>query len=247
MNFLPGSTFVARDKACPYLDNRLTTTLYRFDGIDAATYEKLIERGWRRFGRLFFMPLCPGCDRCISLRIDVERFDFTRSFKRVLKANENTRLVIRRPTLSDEHLSLYNRYHEERKTSRGWQHEEPTGASEYCQAFVEGAKNFGYEFAYYRADRLIAVALVDMLPMAISAVYCYYDPEFAHLSPGTFSVLRQALLAREKQVPYLYLGYWVPENKSLSYKARFKPFEVLHGRPTLHEPALWLPGDLSLI
>lgn len=245
MNFLPGSTFITRDKPCPYLENRSTTTLYRFDGVEAPAYEQMIERGWRRFGRLFFMPLCAGCDRCISLRIDVTRFEMTRSFRRILKLGEETRLIIRRPVLSADHLELYNRYHAERHDSRGWQHD-PVGAAEYHQAFVEGAKDFGYEYAYYRDDQLMAVALVDMLPNAISAVYCYYDPDYGYLSPGTYSVLRQIQIAQERGVRYLYLGYWVPENRSLSYKARFKPFETLQGRPALGEPAIWQAADPSL-
>ncbi|MGE4296009.1 MAG: arginyltransferase [Campylobacterales bacterium] len=239
MNFLPGSTFITRDKPCPYLNDKLTTTLYRFDGVDANAYEKLIERGWRRFGRLFFMPMCSGCDRCISLRIDTERFEMSRSFKRVLKTGEAIRLSIRRPTLSDAHLSLYGRYHAHRHESRGWQFE-PTGSAEYYQAFVEGARDYGYEFAYYLGDRLIAVALVDILPRAISAVYCYYDPDYTHLSLGTYSILRQILAARKANIRYLYLGYWVPENRSLSYKSRFKPYETLQGRPTLDDPAVWV-------
>lgn len=244
MNFLPGSTFVTRDKPCPYLQARLTTTLYRFDGVDSPTYEKLIERGWRRFGRLFFMPQCDGCDRCISLRIDTERFIFSRSFKRVLKQAAGIRLEIRRPAISETHLTLYNRYHEARQDTRGWQFER-TGGAEYYQAFVEGARDYGYEFAYYLGDRLVAVALVDLLPNALSAVYCYYDPDQAHLSLGTYSILRQILLARERGVRYLYLGYWVPENPSLAYKSRFRPFEILLGRPALHEKSEWVQCDPS--
>ena len=244
MNLLPGSTFVAQDKPCPYLGGRSSSTLYRYGGIDSDTYTKLVLRGWRRFGHLFFAPVCAGCDRCFSLRIDVAHFRPNRSFRRVLQKNDQTRLIVRRPSLSHEHLDLYNRYHQERKNSRGWHHE-PTGHAEYLQAFVEGGREYGYEFAYYHRDRLVAIALVDMLPMAISAVYCYYDPDHKPLSLGTFSILKQIELARQKSIPYLYLGYWVPENKSLSYKSRFGPFEILQGRPALDQEAFWMPADLG--
>ena len=32
------------------------------------------------------------------------------------------------------------------------------------------------EWTYYVGNRLIAVAYVDALPEALSAIYCYYDP-----------------------------------------------------------------------
>ena len=244
MNLLPGSTFVAQNRPCPYLDDRLSSTLYRYGGIDTTAYEALIMRGWRRFGNLFFAPICGGCEQCYSLRIDTHRFQPSRSLKRVLQKNRDTQLVIRRPTLSSEHLDLYNRYHQERKATRGWQHE-PSSRAEYLQAFVEGARDFGYEFAYYREEQLVAVALVDLLPNAISAVYCFYDPLYKPYSLGTFSILKQIAFAKKRGVSYLYPGYWVPENRSLSYKSRFKPFEILQGRPGLEDEPRWHTPHLA--
>lgn len=242
MNLLPGSTFVAQDRPCPYLRDRRSSTLYRYGGVDARIYEALVMRGWRRFGYLFFAPVCSGCEQCYSLRVDTARFHPSRSLKRVWQKNRDTELIVRRPTISSDHLDLYNRYHQERKNARGWHHE-PSGPAEYLQAFVEGGRDFGYEFAYFREGQLVAVALVDLLPRALSAVYCYYDPLYKPYSLGTYSILKQIAYAKEHNIPHLYPGYWVPQNQSLSYKSRFRPFEVLQGRPTLDDEAIWLAAN----
>ncbi len=83
------------------------------------------------------------------------------------------------------------------------------------------------EWTYYVGSRLVAVAYVDALPEALSAIYCYYDPTEGARSLGTFNILSLLASARERGLPHVYLGYYVAGCQSMEYKRKFRPNEVL--------------------
>jgi arginyl-tRNA--protein-N-Asp/Glu arginylyltransferase len=88
------------------------------------------------------------------------------------------------------------------------------------------------EWTYYLGRRLIAVAYVDALAEALSAIYCYYDPADKARSLGTFNVLSLLASARERGLPHVYLGYYVAGCRSMEYKRNFRPNEVLRSDGT---------------
>ncbi len=231
------------EEQCLYLPDQLSRMRYRvIDYCTPETYTSLLERGWRRFGRIFFRPMCAACEECRSLRVDVERFRPNRSMRRTLTRNLDLRVGLRRASVSDQHLELYDRYHGDMARRKGWSEKSITLLS-YYRTFVEARQDFGHELLFFDGDRPVAVALIDLLPQAISAVYCYYEPELRARSLGVYSVLRQIELARKRNVPYLYLGYWIAGNASMRYKANYRPHGILEGRPGLDVEAVWPASD----
>jgi len=232
--------FVSDNKKCPYLEGKRATTKYHMiDNCSALMCKDYIMHGWRRFGKLFFTPECDGCKECKSMRIDVDTFVLNRSMRRTIRKNSETKIILRHPTISKEHLELYDKYHNHMKDKRGWDNEK-ISPDDYYSSFVLGHGDFGYELLYIIDEKLVGVALVDILPGVVSSIYCYYDHDYKEYSLGTFSILKQIEYAKLLGIKYLYLGYWVKENQSLSYKSRFKPYQILIDGFEFRRESVWL-------
>jgi leucyl-tRNA---protein transferase len=89
---------------------------------------------------------------------------------------------------------------------------------------------FGIEFEYYQDGKLVGVALGDKTSKSFSAIYTFYEVPNKRMSLGTYSVLKQLEFARQSGMKYFYLGYYISENASLTYKSSFRPNEVYMGR-----------------
>jgi len=237
MNIL--KEFYLNDK-CSYLDNKEQNLHYTMINNCTTTHcQELIERGYRRFGKMFFRPICNGCNECQSIKIDVVNFNFSKSMKRVIKKASNLKIFIQQPSLSKEHLELFKKYHLFMKDKKGWKYNE-TSPNHYYDSFVTGHNEFGYEVLYFDDKKLIAVDLIDILDDGISSIYFYYDPDYSKYSLGKFSLYKQIMIAKNNNLKWIYLGYYVKDCPSLSYKSEYKPYVTLDGRPNLDEDFNWL-------
>lgn len=233
--------FVEEDRECSYFDDEISDIRYRYlHKCTKEEYQNMLEHGWRRFGHMHFVPECKHCTKCISMRIDVEKYVFSKSDRRVLSKNKDTEVYIQPPSLSIEHLKLYDKYHEFMNQKKDWPYS-PITPSEYQRSYIDGDVSFAQEFLYVRDGQLVGVALTDILPKAISSIYCYYDHDYDKYSLGKFSILAQIKVAKELKIPYIYLGYWIKEHFSMGYKEAYQPFEILTNRVPLDEVTIWKP------
>jgi arginine-tRNA-protein transferase len=233
--------FVEPPRACDYLAGREAALEYRMMAdVSLDELQAMLERGWRRLGPFHFRPRCAGCLECVSLRLPVAGFRPTESQRRARRRTRRFRAEIGPPRVDRARLDLYRRWHAARETARGWE-AAPLRADEYWL-------QFGYphpaarELTLWDGDRVVSVGIWDFAPRALSAVYCFYDPAIARLSPGVANVLLGIEEARARAVPHVYLGYRVLGCPSMRYKSRFGPHELLLDRPRADEAPRWLPA-----
>ena len=233
--------FILENEQCGYFKDRVSTTIYQEIVNCQEDYNfALLDHGYRRFGRMHFRPICKHCNACQSLRVDVDKFQFSKSHRRIFNKNKNTQIVIQRPTVTKEHLNLYEKYHRFMGQKKNWPYIE-VGAKEYAKSFVLEANSYGYELLFFVDDKLVAVSLIDIINgKGISSIYSFYDHDYSHLSLGKFSILKQIFVAKQSNIPYLYMGYWIKDHLSMGYKEEYQPFEVLDTvNSVLEEEAIW--------
>jgi arginine-tRNA-protein transferase len=83
---------------------------------------------------------------------------------------------------------------------------------------------------------LVAVSLIDRLDDGLSAVYSFFDPARSRASLGTWCILWLVEECRRRELPYVYLGYWIADSPKMAYKARFPALERL-------VDGVWVPFD----
>lgn len=223
------------DETCAYKADQQQLTHYLIiDSCSSKHNEALIERGWRRFGAMFFRPVCVNCHACETLKIDALRYTFSKSERRIMKKAAHFTTKLQHPTVTTAHIELFDKYHRHMKQKRDWEYQRVT-INNYYMSFVNGFNDFGYEVLYYDDDKLIAVDLIDIVENGISSVYCYYDPDYERYSLGKYSLLRQIKYAQKEQKQWIHLGYFVDGCQSLQYKRSYDPLVRLIGRPSDHE------------
>lgn len=231
------------DSPCSYLPGQTARMIYRLAyRLPESRYEQLLSRGWRRFGRTLFRPVCAACAACQSLRVIIPEFLPSKSQRRCDARNSDVTLTIGRPSVSSEHISLYNRFHEDMHHRRQWPFREIT-EDHYEDSFVDGNFSFAREFQYRSEGRLIGLGLVDMTASVMSSIYFFHDPDWRDAALGTYSLLREIRDGQENGRQWLYMGFYIRDCGSMNYKNRFRPHQILQQYVSDTEAPDWrIPG-----
>ncbi|TBU96056.1 arginyltransferase [Stutzerimonas kirkiae] len=210
---------------CSYLSGQQATTLFLDPSqpMDEQIYAQLSEVGFRRSGDHLYRPHCQQCSACIAARLPVAGMALKRQQKRIIKRNADLRVERRRPTCNDEIYSLYARYIEQRHADGDMY---PPSREQFTTFLVRDLP-FCHFYEFRLDGRLLAVAVTDVLPNGLSAVYTFYEPEMAHRSLGRYAILWQLGEADRLGLEALYLGYWIRNCRKMNYKTEYRPIELL--------------------
>ena len=211
---------------CPYLPGRTERKIVtELSGTEAeALHERLSRAGFRRSHNIAYAPVCPGCQACVPIRVVSEEFTPDRTQRRILRANADLTISEMPARATAEQFTLFQRY---QKTRHADGDMAAMGYYDYRAMIEDTPISTGIlEFRDAR-DRLLGACLTDWLADGLSAVYSFFDTDEDKRSLGTFAVLWLIGRARSLGLPYVYLGYWVPESRKMAYKARFRPSEIL--------------------
>jgi len=223
------SLYLTGKQPCSYLPNRDARSLFidPMVAMDGERYQLLLEQGFRRSGRFIYRPACFGCQACVSVRIPVAEFRPNRSQRRNQRHQSRLQARFRPAGFEPEHFALYRDYLLARHPDGTMAEGDEESYRRFLLASWGGATEL---MELRRDDRLIAVAVTDVLPRALSAVYTYFDPRQAAHAPGTHALLAQIAEAQRRGLAHLYLGYWIEACRKMRYKERYRPIEAWDGQ-----------------
>jgi len=215
--------FISPAHACNYLDNCEATSLFA-DPVfpkNKTLYSALVANGFRRSGEHLYKPYCSECSECIPIRIPVNDFKFRRNQKRTWKNNQDLNIEIVNTEFKEEHFQLYKKYLSMRHPGGGMDN---PGENDY-KNFLWSSWSETRLFEFRLEQKLIAVAVVDQLEDALSAVYTFFDPDLQQRSPGKYAILHLIEHTRQRGYSWLYLGYWIANCNKMKYKIEYQPVE----------------------
>lgn len=211
---------------CSYLPEQTARSqvVVPLDVVDTGIYAQLIAKGFRRSGSTTYRPWCDNCRACVPLRIPVDNFSPNRSQRRAWRQHEGLSVRVLPLEEYPGHYALYRDYQLARHAGCGMDKDDP----EDYRSFILQSPVDAMLVEFREGDVLKMVALLDVLPDALSAVYTFYAGD-AGAAYGTFAVLWQIAFARQTGRRHVYLGYWIAESSKMHYKTRFRPYEILQG------------------
>ena len=226
--------FISEEGPCPYIDNLSERKIFTYlSGKGAEEILQILSHhGFRRSQNVLYRPICDNCAKCKPVRIIIDKYSPSKSQRRIINRNKDI-IAIEKPLKANkEQYKLFKLYLAARHIDGNmvemdfidyeYMVEDSVIDSKIIEYFLPD-KNEGKE-------RLVGVALCDFLFDGISMVYSFFDPKLNSRSLSKYMIIDNIKRAKNRNLPYLYLGYWVMGAKKMQYKAEFRPLEIIQNQ-----------------
>jgi arginine-tRNA-protein transferase len=188
--------------------------------------DMLLADAWRHFGATFFRnrldvhPDGKSLIAIVPLRINLEKFTFSKHHLKLLRREKNTIIQYQpividaeRETMFQKHILRFN-------------HNIPEKLSNFLGDEPGISPCLALECALYDENKkLYAVSYFDIANNCLSSIYATFDTNFSKKSPGLHTLLAEIMFAIEHQKQYVYLGYAHDIASHYDYKKQFNGLE----------------------
>ncbi len=215
--------YLAQEHPCSYLPGRSAGSVFidPSESVTAQLYGQLLEQGFRRSSNNIYRPHCGDCNACVSVRIVAQDFVASASQQKVMRRNQDLNVRAVSSEFREEHYQLYQRYIEQRHADGDMY---PPSIAQF-KSFLTSDLELVRFYEFRAGEKLLAVAVTDVLPSGLSAMYTFFEPEDRRRSLGRYAILWQIQESLRLGLPYLYLGYWVQDCQKMSYKTQYQPLQ----------------------
>lgn len=207
------------------------------DAVTPDQLDHLLANGWRHFGTKFFRYNLniyrDEIVRVMPLRIDLTKFELSRSQRRVVKTNSDLDLEIGPAVVTSEVHTLFDRH------KKRFDHGVPDSVYDFISHQPNKIPCETQQIAVRdKTKKLLAVSYFDVGGSSTSAIYGCFEPDEHRRSLGIFTMLQVIEYSRSLDKRYYYHGYAYDAPSFYDYKKRFSAIEEFDWRR-----AEWLRSD----
>jgi arginyl-tRNA--protein-N-Asp/Glu arginylyltransferase len=152
-----------------------------------------------------------------------EDFTPSRSQRKILKLNRDLEEQHMPTRSTHEVYQLYSNYICQRHYGGDIYPSSKKQFNDFLCHQLDSSRHF---IGYYLEQKLIGVGIVDQLEQGYSAIYSFFSSGLSQRSLGSYIILRHIERPRNRNIPYVYLGYWIKNSPGMAYKIAYPPLEV---------------------
>lgn len=201
------------------------------DGISQRALKfSLLPQGYLSQALSVMANACFGCNGCVPLRVNTQKFYISNSQRRLFTKNQYHVDLFDMQDLSEDSLfNLYTRYQRTRHPKSAMAHWDIDRFEKWVSVAQYGmvlSKLIPAHDGQPPKTQMVGYAVIDAHDKAWSLEYNVFDPAFEADSPGKRLWIYAAALAKIKGIEHVYVGSWKAGSPTLDYKKYHKGLEA---------------------